>query len=218
MRAIIIANGTFRSGVAVQQRIRNLHNTHIIAVDGGANIAQQILLSIDTLIGDMDSIDPELLTQYEEEKSVQILRYPHDKDETDLELALRWAVEQDLQTIDILAAVGDRFDHTTANLHLLAQDQLRNLNIHLLDGDQDITLRHPGEYSVVGKTGDTISLIPLAGDVLGITTEGLQYPLQNETLHFSLARGVSNILVQDLATINFRQGVLLIVHHMQEPN
>ena len=218
MRAIIIANGTFRSGVAVRQRIRDLQDSHIIAVDGGANIAQQIPLPVHTLIGDMDSITAEILTQYEEEKSVQILRYPHNKDETDLELALRWAAEQDLQTIDILAAVGDRFDHTTANLHLLAQDQLRNLNIHLLDGDQDIIVRHPGKYSITGKKGDTVSLIPLAGDVLDVTTDGLQYPLQNETLDFSLARGVSNILVQDLATINFRHGILLIVHHMQEPN
>jgi thiamine pyrophosphokinase len=70
----------------------------------------------------------------------------------------------------------------------------------------------PGIRSrLTGKPGDVVSLIPLFGNVEGITTLGLEYPLNDESLAFGATRGVSNVLVQEQAEVNIRQGLILCV-------
>jgi len=64
----------------------------------------------------------------------------------------------------------------------------------------------------VGQLGDVVSLIPLGGDVEGIVTEGLLYPLRDEPLLSGPARGVSNVMTEPVARVTLRSGALLIVH------
>jgi thiamine pyrophosphokinase len=112
----------------------------------------------------------------------------------------------------ILGGLGARWDMTIANIHLIAHPMFAGLHIRLLDGTQELRLLRAGDRSVIhGRSGDTLSLIPLAGDVSGIITSGLEYQLNDETLHFGSSRGVSNVLIQDQADILFRQGVLLCI-------
>jgi thiamine pyrophosphokinase len=66
------------------------------------------------------------------------------------------------------------------------------------------------------KPGDLISLIPWQGDVTGVRTEGLKYPLQGETLFSGQARGVSNLAVGKLVSVSRKSGALLFIHHRQE--
>jgi len=63
-----------------------------------------------------------------------------------------------------------------------------------------------------GRRGDTLSLLPLAGDAHGVTTDGLEYPLHGETLHFAATRGVSNTMLGTTATVRLTRGMLLVVH------
>jgi thiamine pyrophosphokinase len=66
-----------------------------------------------------------------------------------------------------------------------------------------------------GKPGDTVSLIPLGGDTEGITTQWLEYPLEDETLYFGSTRGISNVLLDENATVFIKKGLLLciIIHN-----
>jgi len=66
--------------------------------------------------------------------------------------------------------------------------------------------------AIDGEIGDTVSLIPLGGDVHLQKTSGLQWPLVDEILTFGLARGVSNVMVQRQATISVVSGTLLCIH------
>jgi thiamine pyrophosphokinase len=182
-----------------------------MAVDGGADMALNLELSPSLVIGDMDSIQRTTLAMFEAE-GVELLRFPPTKDETDLELALMEAVRRDAQIIRILGGIGGRIDQTFGNIHLLQIGELVGLDVRLVAGDQTIWVVGPGEHELDGDIGDTISLLPLNEAVTDITTTGLEYPLQNETLEAGPARGMSNIIISNDASINFKSGKLLIVH------
>lgn len=183
----------------------------LIAADGGLRHCTAAGLTPDALIGDLDSVT---------DTDVQVLdpnrtathRYPAEKDETDLELAILYVVERGCQRIMIVGGVGDRFDQTVGNLFLLGLPQVRGRTIYLRSGRQSSTLLYPGTSEIGGAPSDTLSLLPINGSAIGITTDGLQYPLRDESLHFGPARGVSNVMLTERARVTFREGVLLAVH------
>ena len=183
----------------------------LIAADGGALplLREHILPHI--AIGDFDSLDTKH-EQYLMEQQVEVHHFPRAKDETDLELALMLAAQRDATSIDILGALGGRWDHTLANVALLDHPALRHRQVRLLADQQTLFLVRDTS-SIVGKTGDTVSLLPLTGAVQGVTTEGLLYPLRDATLHYEQARGISNVLTQSPALIRIQSGLLLVVHH-----
>lgn len=66
-----------------------------------------------------------------------------------------------------------------------------------------------------GAPGDLVSLLPLCGDVEGVSTSGLRYPLHNETLFAGCARGVSNEFTAHQAEVSLRRGLLLVCQAQQ---
>ena len=91
----------------------------VIAADGGANWCAAWGWQPDLVIGDMDSLDEAVAVRLQAD-GVAFVRHPVEKDETDLELALRAAVERGADEIVVAAALGGRIDHTLGNLALLA--------------------------------------------------------------------------------------------------
>ncbi|MCA9914247.1 MAG: thiamine diphosphokinase, partial [Anaerolineae bacterium] len=205
------ANGDPEEGVMVSRALAVRDSALLIAADGGLRVANQYGVQPQIIIGDMDSVDAEALRTHEE-SGVEILRYPAEKDETDLELALLLAVERGAGWVRILGAYGGRFDQVLANVYLLALPQLENVDVALVAGSQIIRLLRPGETHLQGQPGDTLSLVPISSDVAGITTTNLKYPLRNETLHFGPARGISNVMLAEDVTVRIQQGLLVCVH------
>src|SRR5690606_39715674 len=119
----------------VQRAISFAPDSLIIAADGGARVAAHFGLSIDAVIGDMDSLsEAEIATLAAE---AEILRYPEAKNETDLELALTYAVERGARWIRILGGVGDRLDQTLSNVYLMALPILQDCDVRMVAGKQD---------------------------------------------------------------------------------
>lgn len=183
----------------------------LIAADGGLRVAHHYGVQPQIIIGDMDSVDTAALQAYRE-SGAEILRYPAEKNETDLELALLLAAERGATWIRILGAYGGRFDQVLANVYLLALPQLEDVDVALVAGKQIIRLLRPGETHLQGQPGDTISLVPISADVAGITTHNLKYPLRDETLHFGPARGISNMMLAEDVTVKIERGLLVCVH------
>ena len=208
-RALIFANGIMERPKTIVPEITT--SDLIIAADGGCLHCKTLGLIPNVIIGDFDSLSAEEIANYQQAGS-KLIRYPAHKDETDLELALLYANEQDIEEVLILGALGARWDMTLANLLLPTQPVFNNMNVRLLDGTQELTLLRGGDsLSLEGRPGDMVSLIPLSGDAYGITTIGLEYPLNNENLLLGSPRGVSNVLRNERAQIVLKDGNLMCV-------
>jgi thiamine pyrophosphokinase len=193
---VIFANGEIRSDAYCKGLIRK--SASIICADGGYRHAKRLGVEADVVIGDFDSLEEEI-------KEVPKISYPTDKDLTDTELAIEHALSKGAKEILLLGGVGSRIDHCLTNILLLSKYP-GILRIQ----DQGYSLRATKEKTIIqGKTGDTISLIPLFETVEGLIGEGFKYPLSNLTLSAG-SRGMSNALTQEEAWVDFERGTLLI--------
>ena len=207
MRIVIFANGRMDWPFEIQ------NDDFIIAADGGARHCLERQIRPDIVIGDMDSLSPSDIARLETD-GAEIITFPARKDFTDLELALRKAQELDASEVLLLGALGARWDQTIANL--LLPSAYATMCIRLLDGPQEISfLRGGEELELAGQPGDTVSLIPLAGDATGVATQNLEYPLNGDRLVFGGSRGVSNVLTAKSAKVSLQEGLLLcvVIHH-----
>lgn len=183
----------------------------VVAADGGARHGPALGRRIDRWVGDGDSIAPDELDRLAAD-GVPIDRAPVDKDETDAELAILAAVEADPARITILGALGGaRLDHELGNVWLLAHPSLDGRDVRLLGAGSRIRLAGPGRLDLSGRVGDLVSLLPLGGDVLGIATAGLRYPLRDEALRIGPSRGLSNVRDASDASVTLGSGRLLVV-------
>jgi thiamine pyrophosphokinase len=132
------------------------------------------------------------------------------KDATDLELALDAALALAPERLVVLAGVGERLDHLLAALLLLASDRYAAVEVDARIGyAQAHVIR--GERTLAGARGELLSLFALAGPAEGVTTEGLAYPLERETLEPGSTRGVSNVFAAESARVSVERGTLLAV-------
>ncbi len=208
--ALIFANGELSDGPLVRA-VLEPRPRWVIAADGGARAARFLGILPDVVIGDMDSLTPQEVDELAHH-NVDIIRHPAEKNETDLELALLWAVERMVGRIRVIGALGKRLDQTMGNIQLLALPHLVGCDVRLIADRQQAWLLVPGTHAIEGHEGDTVSLLPLSGAARGIRTDKLYYPLRNETLRFGPARGISNVMTADQAQVSFDEGILLVVH------
>ena len=190
----------------------------VVAADGGARHAGRLGLRIDHWVGDGDSIDPDELDRLRG-SGIPIDLVAADKDQSDTELAIGAAVASGAQEVVVLGAFGGRrLDHAIANLTLLAHPALGPRPAVLLDGSARVRLvRAPGPDGgavatrLPGRIGDLVSLIPFGADADGIQTEGLHYPLRDETLALGSARGLSNVRRSADASFVLGRGAILVI-------
>jgi thiamine pyrophosphokinase len=205
MRALVIANGTPPGPELVRRLAREADL--IVCADGGARAAQAGGLRPHWVVGDLDSLSEEIVAAWLP-LGTRVRRYPARKDETDLELALLHTVECGARGITVAGALGGRVDQTLANLYLLAMPALRGVPTVIRDEGHEVFLID-GERTIHGEIGDTVSLLPLGGDAVGIHSEGLEWALAGGTLKLGAARGVSNVLTAPVATVRVKSGLLL---------
>ncbi|MEA3215768.1 MAG: thiamine pyrophosphokinae [Acidimicrobiia bacterium] len=181
----------------------------VIAADSGATHARAAGRRVDLLVGDLDSIPPHELAQLEQQ-GTEVRRYPPAKDSTDLALALDAAVALRPRRITLVGGHGGRLDHFLANMLLLASPEYRAVEIDaLMDPARILVVR--GRRTFAGDPGELVSLLPVGGPATGVGTEGLLFPLRDARLEFGSSLGVSNQMVFEQATVEVREGVVLVV-------
>lgn len=177
-----------------------------IAADGGANRAAELGLQPDIITGDLDSY---IVTGEEE---ATIIENP-DQETNDLEKALHVALENNTTHAIVFGATGKRVDHTLKNFSVLLQFNSRFESIRFRDQSSTMKIIEP-PFHAEFPLHSSISLFPLSGDVTGITTKGLRYPLKNERLKNGVRDGTSNESVEKIVEIEFEKGdLLLVVNH-----
>ena len=177
----------------------------IIAADGGADNAAALGLTVDLVIGDLDSVSSAAVA-----RAKKVERHPEDKDETDLELALSAAVAAGTGSVTVVGTLGGRVDHALANLLVAAGDRWANLRIDLrIDGAQAWVVRDHVE--IVAQVGDVVSLLAVGGRATGVTTTGLGWPLANAEVKPGVGLGLSNRMAAPKAEVVVNDGTLLVI-------
>lgn len=217
-RALVVANGDVppRARLDLNWPGWDEGVVLVVAADGGARQAARLGLRPDVVVGDADSIERAMLDAVQA-AGARIRLQPTAKDASDTELALAEARAAGASAVTIIGALGGlRFDHALANVLLTTGHGYPELELTLLDGTTRIRCLRAnagagaGELVLTGRVGDLVSLFPV-GTALGVTTEGLQYPLSDESLPPGTSRGLSNVRLAATAQVRLEEGALLIV-------
>jgi len=203
----ILAGGRLRPAPRLRERLRAARL--LICADGGLRTARRLGLRPAVAVGDFDSVSRPLVA-WARARGATVVRYPAEKDRTDTELALEYAVRAGAAEVELFGALGGRLDHLLANVALLLRARARGVSVRIVDGEVEAFLA-TARTPVAGKPGDLVSLLPLSAYVTGITTEGLKYPLHNACLRAGSTLGISNEVVASHPEVRMRRGHLLIV-------
>ena len=215
-RAIIFANGELRDREKIKAEIDS--GDFLIAVDGGYRHMKSLGLIPSLVIGDLDSMQKNDVQQLQD-ADVELLRFPSEKNETDLELALLEVAARGYHNILIVAGLGGRLDQTLGNLVLLKSPALANCHIKMDDGCVEVWhlkgSKYPEGLQILGEKGEVVSLLAFCSIVKGIITEGLKYPLVEEDLSSYQTRGISNEMLGTIARVSLSEGELIAIHTRQ---
>lgn len=198
---ILIANGRIMNPAVYKMFAPE--NAKIIAIDGGANQCTNLGVKPDYLIGDFDSIDPEIKSKFPDARVV----HRPEQDLTDMEKALELAVQLNPSRIIIFSAFGDRTDHSAGNL-LIFQNLSGNIPLEVIDNYGRLRILRPGINVIKNKTGKTVSMFSYR-PVKNLNITGFKYGINMES-HRDSFIGISNVYESASCTVTFDEGVLFI--------
>lgn len=183
----------------------------VVAADAGLAHVHALGLRPQAIVGDFDSVDPDLLELY---RDVPLERHRVDKDELDLELALNSALGLGAHSVRVLGAFGGRLDHSLASLLVAARRAAGGLLISLHGGSHEAHFCNPAmPLKVVLEPGTTVSLLALRGDAV-VDSRGLRFPLNATKLAWGSGLGISNVVVEPAVELHCSSGaVALIIEH-----
>ena len=211
MKYLLVSGGTVSEGF-VSEVIKKGGYDVVMAADSGMDFLYRVGILPDIIVGDFDSVDEKILTFFKEKPQIEICSLNPQKDDTDTEHAIHYAIEHGASSISILGGTGKRMDHFLGNVSLLGIGLEEAVSIELLDANNRIRMvDRPVRISKAKQFGKYLSLIPYSGIVKDITVTGVKYPLNHEDLGGFNARGVSNEIIAEEAVIKFSDGILLVI-------
>lgn len=207
---IIIVSGGHVSSELLSQKIKSEAAQMILCADSGANVLYKAKIQPDVLLGDFDSIDEEVF-QYFVEKGIKTVRFKAEKDITDTEIAIEYAIKLGATNITLFGATGSRLDHTLANIYVL-EKYAPQVSCKIVDAHNSIELLMGNASCKYNKNQyPYISLIPLSKKVKGVTTQGFKYPLFLANLERKSSYGISNEIINETGTVTMVKGTLAII-------
>jgi thiamine pyrophosphokinase len=186
------------------------------AVDSGAIAAKEAGLKLDLLVGDMDSIEEDVLQNYREE-GTEIVKLNPVKNDTDLEHALDVLNEKGFEKVTIVNAMGGRLDHELATLGAVSTP--RKLKSIIISNENIIAPLCAGDTINLAELslvpGDLYSIIAVDDKTI-VTETGVEYEIEKHPFKALSGRGVSNIVKTKDAKIKVHQGRILIIKSFGE--
>lgn len=184
-----------------------------IGVDRGVLYLMEYSIPMEAAFGDFDSVTDEEWEKIEDSTNL-IKRFKPEKDETDMELAVDWAIAQGATNIKLFGATGGRMDHSMANLQLLLREALNghDITIEIIDNQNEIKVVRAGSYTIKeNKEFPYVSFFPYSTNIVGLTLEGFKYPLVRRNLPTSSTLCISNELIRETGTFSFDDGILMVI-------
>ncbi|WP_210610704.1 thiamine diphosphokinase [Priestia flexa] len=182
-----------------------------IGVDRGVFTLIEQGIIPDEAFGDFDSINAEQLKVIQD-RLEDLHIYPSEKDATDLDLAVEWAISKKPAYVRIFGATGGRIDHMFGAVQLLYKSLQENVKVELVDKQNSIQLFSPGTHEIEERIhAKYVSFIPYAGGVENLTLTGFKYPLTNHYVELGSTLCISNELLTQRGTFSFTTGILMMI-------
>ncbi|WP_455542334.1 thiamine diphosphokinase [Intestinibacter sp.] len=213
MKACIVLNGVVNDYDKTKDIIKRENYNYIIGADGGCNHLYRMEIVPDYVIGDLDSIDKDLI-EYYESKNVIFKKFPTHKDQTDSEICVHLAKTLNATEIDFIGALGGRIDHALSNIGFMYSVYEMGIKPRILTSEEEVFIVHNDTKKVKGNKGDTISILAIKGDVSGVTLKNLEYPLDNAKVTYLSPLGISNVMLEDECEISVKEGYLLVIRNL----
>ena len=201
-RCVIIGGGDCSTEILKN----NIHSDDfVICADGGYDITNECGIIPDLLIGDFDSIKaiPD---------DVSKITLPVEKDVTDSVAAYNEGVERGFTCFVMFGATGGRFEHTFANISLMANASKSGMFLEIVDNKQIFRSITNSSITIKRKDNQQVSVFAYGERAFGVTLKGFHYPLWDYSLDpFNGALGTSNDIVEDYGEISVSNGTLIII-------
>jgi thiamine pyrophosphokinase len=206
MSAIIIGSGSNLDKDVF--KLDNYNVEYIICADGGLEKAENLELIPDIIIGDLDSVSEVVLKKYLD-MDIALIKYPAEKDFTDMELAIEHAIEKGFSDIILIGATGSRLDHTTANIMLMEKYYIKGIHIKIIDNNNYIQII-TGNMEIINKKNYFVSIIPVTDLIKVESLQGFKYSLKNVEVKRGSTLCVSNQIITEKGSITLCKGIALV--------
>lgn len=206
MTALIIGNGRDIDKACLE----NIDIDYVICADGGLEKVKKLGLKPDLILGDFDSVDSSVLENYKQ-LEIETVTFPSEKDYTDMELAVEYAVQKGFKHVVMIGASGTRLDHTLANIQLLEKYHNMGIDIEIIDNNNHIKIiSDNADIKIKYEKDCFVSLVPVTETIEGLTLEGFKYPLNNVIVKRGTAFLISNEITQNIGRIILKKGTALV--------
>lgn len=186
-------------------------NVRWVGVDRGVYTLLKNGITPEQGFGDFDSVTSSE-REWMESHNLSFNVYPSEKDHTDLELALDWAIDQQPREIILFGVTGGRLDHSWMNVQMLIKGLKTGVSVKLEDRQNRLQLKSPGHYSIKKEARyPYASFLSFTPEVKGLTLEGFKFPLTDKVLEWGSSLCISNELVEENGSYSFTEGILMVV-------
>ncbi|WP_283152245.1 thiamine diphosphokinase [Guptibacillus hwajinpoensis] len=186
-------------------------NVRWIGVDRGVYTLLKNNIIPEHGFGDFDSVTNEE-REWMESHDLSFTVYPSEKDHTDLEIALDWAIDEDPEEITMYGVTGGRLDHSWMNVQMLIKGVKSHVKLAIEDKLNRLEMKEPGTYTVQkDHRFPYMSFLSFTPEVKGLTLIGYRYPLKNRHISWGSSLCISNELIEENGSYSFNQGILLVV-------
>lgn len=210
-KAIIISGGELEEGF-VEKVLSENEGASIVGVDRGVEYLYHHQIKPNYIVGDFDSIAPEIIKYYKTETNVAIREYNPVKDESDTEMAIRIAITIGSAEIYILGATGGRIDHLWANVQSLAIACKFNVKAYILDPQNRIFVTDKScQLKKSEAYGKYLSVFSLSGEIFDFNMKGTKWPLEHHVLRPTDSLTVSNRFEDEIVEIDFIGGMIVVM-------
>lgn len=204
--ALIVGNGE----ETAKRIIENIKYDYLICADGGLEKVSNYGIIPDIIIGDFDSVDGNVLKQYE--NKIPVKKFPSEKDFTDMELAVELAISKGYKNIILTGASGSRLDHTLGNILLMEKYFKNGVSISIIDNNNEMKIiSDNAELFIEYKEGYYISIIPITESIQGLCLEGFKYNLDNVDVKRGSTLCISNQIKDNKGKITLRKGRAIVI-------
>ena len=206
---VIFLNGEYKYSQEFMDKLVS-ENAVCFCADGGANFVFKYGKIPEIIVGDLDSIEKKVL-EYYKSKNILIKKFPKDKDFTDFELILKEINKisenkNSVEKIFVVGGLGKRIDMALSNLFIM--EKYKNLvflqeNEEIFYVEKSFVLKNKKEYE--------FSIIPISEKVEKLTLKGFKFETDKIDVKRESSRLVSNVIVENEASVEFENGKLIII-------